>query len=79
MGSRLQDSVLQCTAGTPDSTTVSLSTSSVSLLEFTSTAPPSLLSIAVMLDPTAVFKARLVTLEFSAKPVPLRSSQPHAT
>ena len=52
----------------PESTTVLLSTFSVILLELTSTAPPLLLSMAVTFDPTAAFRAVLVTLEFTAKP-----------
>ena len=50
----------------PDSTTVLLSTVSLSLLELVNSAAP--LSIAVTLDPTALFTAAAVTLPFKAKP-----------
>lgn len=54
--------------GMPERTSIALSTGCVRLLELTSTAPPLLLSMAVALDPRAVFRVPTVTLEFTAKP-----------
>ena len=65
------------THNTPDSTTVLLSTSSVIWVELSNIAPPLLLSMAVTLDPTALFSAALVTVESMAMPATASHAQSH--
>lgn len=54
--------------GSPDRTTVALSTVSVIWVAFSSMAPPLLLSMAVTLAARTPFRYALVTLELIARP-----------